>query len=57
MYPKGWMQKFWEAAFMMLAIPFILHLAAYWLAPLAPIFLVLFVLGIVYLLVFGRRRR
>ena len=57
MYPKGWKQQFMEAMGLLFVVSFVVHLAAFWLAPFLPMLMALAVLVVVARLVFWWRRR
>jgi hypothetical protein len=56
MYPRRWERRAGEAVLLLLAIAFGAHMIWSWLAPLVPAVFALVVLGVVYAVMFGRRR-
>jgi predicted signal transduction protein with EAL and GGDEF domain len=57
MYPKGLKQRFMEIAAVVFVASFVIHIAAFWLAPVAPVLLVLGLLAVVIRLVLWWRGR
>jgi hypothetical protein len=54
--PEGWTKRAFSALVLLLAIAYGARLASSWLMPLVPVVIVLVVLGVLYAVVFGRRR-
>ena len=57
MYPKGWKQRFMEIAAVIFVASFVIHIVSFWLAPLAPLLLLLGLLFLVARLIFWWRNR
>ncbi len=51
MYSKGWKQQFMEAMGLLFVVSFVVHLVAFWLAPVLPVLVALAVLVVVTRLV------